>query len=156
MQVLIREEMRSPQGGRERQADAPAWLRPRGRTAQVSLSKEAFATAAAGEVNAPPLGEAAEGGPAALPAYDHSGPCLIRKEPSPDAVTTYEATARALGLLERNVELGDTLLAPLRLMTAWQVSRRRRAPLEVVSLWPGPAAGHFHGRLRVRIACTAM
>lgn len=42
-------------------------------------------------------------------------------------VTTYEATARALGLLERSPHLADSLLAPLRLMTRLQV-RRRSAP----------------------------
>ncbi|PNW72370.1 hypothetical protein CHLRE_16g673169v5 [Chlamydomonas reinhardtii] len=54
--------------------------------------------------------------------YDPNMPCLIRKEPVEGFVTTYEATARALGLLERSPHLADSLLAPLRLMTRLQAA----------------------------------
>ncbi|GFR47813.1 hypothetical protein Agub_g9590, partial [Astrephomene gubernaculifera] len=52
--------------------------------------------------------------------YDPNMPCLIRKEPVAGFVTTYEATARALGLLEQDAQLASELLAPLRLMTRLQ------------------------------------
>ncbi|GIM09964.1 hypothetical protein Vretimale_13750 [Volvox reticuliferus] len=54
--------------------------------------------------------------------YDPEMPCLIRKEPMEGFVTTYEATARAIGLLERDAAIGSELLAPLRLMTRLQAS----------------------------------
>ncbi|GIL53898.1 hypothetical protein Vafri_9501 [Volvox africanus] len=55
-------------------------------------------------------------------SYDPEMPCLIRKEPMEGFVTTYEATARAIGLLERDTALGTELLAPLRLMTRLQAA----------------------------------
>jgi len=44
------------------------------------------------------------------------------QEPAEGCLTTMEAAARALGILERDASLVDTLLAPLVLATALQVS----------------------------------
>ncbi|KAG2447297.1 hypothetical protein HYH02_007627 [Chlamydomonas schloesseri] len=86
--------------------------------------------------------------------YDPNMPCLIRKEPVEGFVTTYEATARALGLLEGRPDLADTLLAPLRLMTRLQAAfdpaiRSRMLqqpeppkPLQGKAPVPGQVEGH--------------
>ncbi|MEW5301265.1 MAG: hypothetical protein WDW36_004134 [Sanguina aurantia] len=57
-----------------------------------------------------------------LPALTPSSLCLLRKEPTEYSMTTHEAVARALGLLEGNAELAAMLIAPLRLMTMHQAS----------------------------------
>ncbi|KAG2494959.1 hypothetical protein HYH03_006894 [Edaphochlamys debaryana] len=67
-----------------------------------------------------PAGSGPTPGPPAADPYHPAMPCLIRKEPVPGFVTTFEATARAVGLLERSPALGEELLAPLRLMTRLQ------------------------------------
>ncbi|KAG2434179.1 hypothetical protein HXX76_007906 [Chlamydomonas incerta] len=103
--------------------EAPPTAAPQPAAAGQGQGAAAGAGAGAG---ADVAGDAATGAAAAAAEgalqYDPSMPCLIRKEPVEGFVTTYEATARALGLLERSPQLADSLLAPLRLMTRLQAA----------------------------------
>ncbi|GLC44497.1 hypothetical protein PLESTB_000066700 [Pleodorina starrii] len=109
-----------------RPPDRGGGQREAGRGVTVPLAADAAGDAGVGGTEVMGHDETTEGAAvgeeSAALGYDPDMPCLIRKEPVAGFVTTYEATARAVGLLERDPALASELLAPLRLMTRLQAA----------------------------------